>query len=270
MSEEDGFDLEAIVSPSDDAGPKNAPGLDPVVVAVVEADQYVTTRTRSAISVKLPEDNGAFPPVPTREGSKFYMSLLGTMGDRSFYYTVELSYMRPYFTNDYNDWMAEIAYGRFRNFEHFQYDDTTMHLTSRTSAKYTYLVNRVSLKDAGVFAVSFTDATEISVFTEDDFDDSVNTAAPFTELNTPSRVGYAWRLPSDAILGTVYTVGLTATVDDEEWSGIWEITAVATPMLYETPKKFFSTFPDGAFAFKFHSMGKNHDGFESDIDIASN
>jgi len=139
-----------------------------------------------------------------------------------------------------------------------------MHLTSRTSAKYTYVVDRVNLKEDGVFAVSFTDVAKISVFSSDDLPDSVNTATPFSEVNEDDPrfgqyVGFAWKLPSDASLGTVYTVGLTATVgtgdDAVDYSGIWEITAVNTPMLCETPNAFFSTFPDGAFAYRFFSMG---------------
>lgn len=237
--------MDVDVSPSDNAGLKNALGLDPLVINVIEAEQYVTTRTRTAYSVIIPQDNGATPPVPTREGTKFYLSFKTTSDNK--YWTVEFSYMRPYIFINYDDWEEEIELGRFRNFEHFKYDNTAMHLTSRTNAKYTYVVNRVNLKEGGVFAVSFTDVAKISVFGSDDLPDTVNTAPPFSEvrypgqdIRIPSKDGFAWKLPSDASLGTVYTVGLTATVgtgdDAVDYSGIWEITAVNTPMLCETPK----------------------------------
>jgi hypothetical protein len=91
------------VSPSDDtAGLKNAPGLDPLVINVIEAEQYVTTRTRTAYSVIIPQDNGASPPVPTREGTKFFLSFQTTADNK--YWTVEFSYMRPYTFTNYNDW----------------------------------------------------------------------------------------------------------------------------------------------------------------------
>lgn len=278
-----GADADVVLSPSDGGGPKNAPGLDPLVITVVEdvaktldptSATFVddrTVRSRTAYSVAIPHDDGATPPVPTAEGSKFYLSFKTTADDK--YWTVELSYMRPYIFTDATAWLLQIALGRYRNHAHFEYAETAERLASRLDLKYTYVVSEVALKPGGVFAVSFRDAAAISVFGSDDFPRSVNTAAPFSELSTTQTeivpdlgavpdfpyvvdaVGYAWQLPSDAPLGTVYTVGLTATVgegdDAVDYSGIWEITAVDTPMLCETAEQFSSTVPDGAFAFKF-------------------
>lgn len=60
-----GADADFEIAPSDEGGLKNGAGLDPLVVNVVEANQYVTTRSRTAFTVTIPSNNGAVPPVPT-------------------------------------------------------------------------------------------------------------------------------------------------------------------------------------------------------------
>lgn len=261
-----GADADFEIAPSDEGGLKNGAGLDPLVVNVVEANQYVTTRSRTAFTVTIPSNNGAVPPVPTAEGSKFYLSFKTTADSK--YWTIEFTFQRPVvFTNEI-EWKNEVE-DRFRNYELFEYDKTNQHLAKDKGTVVSFVVNEVTLKKGGVFAVSLSDADEINVLTSDLLPSDANEASPFSILSTTTKIGYAWKLPTDANMGTVYTVGLTAKVNSIAYSGIWKITAVDTPMLCETTQQFFGTIPNGAHSFKFTTMGTALDGFDSDLSYGS-